>query len=132
MLFPACENVARKAVNDIVRAQLAAETASLDIVKKIRALIGPVAFAEAVDGVPAAKLKPLLGRIDPHLAIPSAAPERIKHLLALADGSVALSAPASGKKSATKKAPAAEQAAAPGGQRRKVTGRAALRVADKR
>lgn len=129
-LFPAAANAARKAVNEVARAQLSAETTSLDLVKKIRALLGAEAFAEAADGVPAAKLKALVTRLDPHHGALPGAPERMKHFLALADGSAAPSASAPAKKAAAKKPAAAPVEAEP--PRRRATGRAALKVTDKR
>lgn len=145
-LFAAAGNAARKAVNEIVRAQLVADGTGLDEVRQIRALLGPAAFAEALDGVPAPKTKTLLTRADPHGPALAQPGDRIKALLALADGSRAPAAapekPA--KKAASKKAPvskdvaakdeaAKDQPSAPAAPRkRKITGRAALRVNEER
>lgn len=136
-LFPAGGNLARKAVNDIVRAQLVAEGTGLDALGAIRALLGPAAFAEALDGVPAPKSKALLARVDPYgpvLALPG---DRVKALLALADGSRTPSPAAEKppKKVGARKAPAAPPAAGaaePAPRKRKITGRAALRVSEER
>lgn len=146
-LFPAGANLARKAVNDIVRTELAAEATGLDVVRRIHALLGAAAFAEALDGLPAPKTKALLGRIDPHAPVPAQPADRIKALLALADGSRA-PAPAAekpAKKAASRKGaakapgktpaepavPASEEAPAQR-PRRRITGRAALRVKEER
>lgn len=156
-LFPAGGNLARKAVNEIVRAQLVAEGTALEAVRAMHALLGPAAFAEALDGVPAPKTKPLLARVDPHAPALAQPGERVKALLALADGSRAPASPAEkpARKSAARKAPAKDgtgkaasaadegsKAAAAGGQqeppaapaprKRKITGRAALRVSEER
>lgn len=144
-LFPASGTLVRKAVNEIVRAQLAADTTGFDELKKIRALLGPAAFAEAIDGVPAPKAKALLGRADPHAPAIAAPADRVKALLALADGSrPPAAAPekpakkAASKKAAATKEPAAPAAAntsaaeAPGRPRRRITGRSALRVSEER
>ncbi|MFG1374825.1 hypothetical protein V5F32_21815 [Xanthobacter oligotrophicus] len=144
-LFSAAGNAARKAVNEIVRAQLVADGTTLEEVRQIRALLGPAAFAEALDGVPAPKTKALLTRADPHGPTLAQPGDRIKALLALADGSRPPAAvpekPA--KKVASKKAPAGKDAAAkdeaakdpsaaPAPRKRKITGRAALRVSEER
>ncbi|MFG1375895.1 hypothetical protein [Xanthobacter autotrophicus] len=136
-LFSAAGNVARKAVNEIVRAQLVAEGTGLEDIRQIRALLGPAAFAEALDGVPAPKAKALLARVDPHGPALAQPGDRIKALLALADASRAPSAlpekPA--KKAASKKAapvPKEPAAEAPAPRKRKITGRAALRVNEER
>lgn len=141
-LFPAGGNIARKAVNEIVRAQLVAEGMDLDALRAIRALLGPVAFAEALDGVPAPKTKALLTRVDPHAPALAQPGDRVKALLALADASRAPAAPAPkpAKKASTRKAPAAPpapEAAAPvdgkpAPRKRKITGRTALRVSEER
>ncbi|MFG1289957.1 hypothetical protein [Xanthobacter versatilis] len=144
-LFPAAGNAARKAVNEIVRAQLIADGTTLDEVRQIRTLLGPAAFAEALDGVPAPKTKGLLSRADPHGPALAQPGDRIKALLALADGSRQPAAPPEkpAKKAASKKAPAGkdaaakdeplkDQAAAPAPRKRKITGRAALRVSEER
>ncbi|MCG5234271.1 hypothetical protein [Xanthobacter oligotrophicus] len=135
-LFSAAGNAARKAVNEIVRAQLVADGTTLEEVRQIRALLGPAAFAEALDGVPAPKTKALLTRADPHGPALAQPGDRIKALLALADGSrppaAAPEKPA--KKVASKKAPAPKEPAAeaPAPRKRKITGRAALRVSEER
>lgn len=147
-LFPAAANPARKAVNEIVRAQLAAEGTGLDGLRAIRTLLGPAAFAEALDGVPAPKTKPLLARVDPHAPALAQPGDRVKALLALADGSRAPAAapekPA--RKATSRKAPAGKEAVsresapseakepsgAPAPRKRKITGRAALRVSEER
>ncbi|MET3356101.1 UNVERIFIED_ORG: hypothetical protein ABID33_004028 [Xanthobacter viscosus] len=145
-LFSAAGNAARKAVNEIVRAQLIADGTTLDEVRQIRTLLGPAAFAEALDGVPAPKTKVLLTRADPHGPALAQPGDRIKALLALADGSRAPAAapekPA--KKAASRKAPAGKDVAAkdeaakdqpaiaPAPRKRKITGRAALRVSEER
>jgi hypothetical protein len=136
-LFPAAGNAARKAVNEIARAQLVADATGLDLVKKLRTLLGPEAFAEAADGVPAAKTKALVDRIDPHHGPLPGAPDRIRHLLALADGTAAPSekpaAPAARKGAAKKPAAAAPaEPAEPAAPRSRATGRKALRISDKR
>lgn len=147
-LFPAAANLARKAVNDIARAQLAADVTGLEEVRRIYALLGMAAFAEALDGVPAPKTKALLGRVDPHAPAIAAAPERVKALLALADGSrpPAPAAEKPAKKAASRKAaakaPATEPPAgatqeppagsSPARPRRRITGRSALRVSEER
>jgi len=146
-LFPAAGDAARKAVNEIVRVQLAAEGSDLAALRKIRAVLGPIPFAEALDGVPAAKAKALLGRLDPHGAGVSTVPERVKRLLALAEGSAepaeaqAAKEAAPAKKSAArkgaKKAAEPKVPAEPGAEpvpkpRRRITGRAALRVSEER
>lgn len=143
-LFPAAGNPARKAVNEIVRAQLVADGTGLDVLRAIRTLLGAAAFAEALDGVPAPKTKPLLTRVDPHAPALAQPVDRVKALLALADGSRAPAAPAEkpAKKTAARKAPAAKEpppkepaaktAAEPAPRKRKITGRAALRVSEER
>lgn len=141
-LFPAGGNMARKAVNEIVRAQLAAEGTGLDALRGIRALLGAAAFAEALDGVPAPKAKALLTRADPHAPAIAQPGDRVKALLALADGSRAPAAPAEkpARKAASRKAPASAPPAAasagpteaPAPRKRKITGRAALRVSEER
>lgn len=144
-LFPAGGNLARKAVNEIVRAQLVAEGTDLDALRAIRALLGPAAFAEALDGVPAPKTKTLLTRVDPHAPALAQPGDRVKALLALADASRAPTAPAAkpAKKASSRKAPAAAPAPAapaesapldgkPAPRKRKITGRTALRVSEER
>ncbi|MDI4664206.1 hypothetical protein K9U40_07650 [Xanthobacter autotrophicus] len=144
-LFSASGHAARKAVNEIVRAQLVADGTGLDQVRQIRALLGPAAFAEALDGVPAPKTKALLTRADPHGPALAQPGDRIKALLALADGSRAPSVPVEkpARKAASRKAPAGPDAApkeeaakdpsaAPAPRKRKITGRAALRVSEER
>lgn len=148
--FPAGAPLVRKAVNEIVRAQLAAAQTGLDAVKGIRALLGASAFAEALDGVPPPKAKALLARVDPHAPAVTDVTERVKALLALADGSKA-PAPAperpAARRPAGKKAPPRgaippqppepppENIAppeAPPAPRRRATGRKALRVSEER
>ena len=144
-LFSAAGNAARKAVNEVVRTQLIADGTALEEIRQIRALLGPAAFAEALDGVPAPKTKALITRVDPHGPVLAQPGDRIKALLALADGSRAPSLPAEkpAKKAASKKAPAGKDAAAkpeaagepsaaPAPRKRKITGRAALRVSEER
>lgn len=140
-LFAAGGNLARKAVNEIVRAQLAADGTGLDALRAIRALVGATAFAEALDGVAAPKLKQLLSRVDPHTPALAQPADRVKALLALADGSKAPAPPVEkpAKKTASRKAPAApkdtvppKEEAAPAPRKRKITGRAALRVSEER
>lgn len=171
-LFSAGGNLARKAVNEIVRAQLVAEGMTLETLRALHALLGPAAFAEALDGVPAPKTRPLLARIDPNAPALAQPGDRVKALLALAAGTQA-PAPApekparkpaarkgakeavgketAGKETAGKEVvgkeapkapagsagegapsatPAASPAAAP--RKRKITGRAALRVSEER
>ena len=147
-LFSAGGNLARKAVNDIVRAQLVAEGTGLDTLRALNALLGPAAFAEALDGVPAPKTKPLLGRVDPNAPAVAQPADRVKALLALAAGTRA-PAPAAEKparKPAARKAvgkegtakdgvgkdAAADTPAAAAPRKRKITGRAALRVSEER
>lgn len=139
-LFRAALDAARRSINLIVGAQLSADAADLASVRKIAALLGPAAFAEAVDGLPSAKVKALVARIDPLGPAPAAAPERIRHLLALAEGkaqpATAKAKPSSkGKTTASVRpgeaAPAdGKSEAAP--RRRRITGRAALRASDER
>lgn len=145
-LFSAGANLARKAVNEIVRAQLVADGTSLEVLRAMHVLLGPAAFAEALDGVPAAKTKPLLARLDPHAPALAQPADRVKALLALADGSRAPAAaaekparkPAARKGAAAKDAPAKDvpgadaPAATPAPRKRKITGRAALRVSEER
>lgn len=149
-LFAAGGNLARKAVNEIVRAQLVADGTDLEALRAIRAVLGPAAFAEALDGVPAPKTKVLLARIDPHAPALAQPGDRVKALLALADASRDPSAPVAkpAKKASSRKAPAAAPAApatapaapvaevAPDGKpaprKRKITGRTALRVSEER
>lgn len=139
-LFPAGGNLARKAVNEIVRAQLVAEGTDLDALRAIRALLGPAAFAEALDGVPAPKTKALLTRVDPNAPALAQPGDRVKALLALADGSRAPAAKPA-KKASSRKAPAPAPAAPvetapvdgkPAPRKRKITGRTALRVSEER
>ena len=142
-LFPAGGNLARKAVNEIVRAQLVAEGTDLEALRAIRALLGPAAFAEALDGVPAPKTKALLTRADPNAPALAQPGDRVKALLALADGSRAPAAPIArpAKKASSRKAPAPAPAAPvetapadgkPAPRKRKITGRTALRVSEER
>lgn len=149
-LFAAARDAARKAVNDIVRLRLALDDTDLGAVRRIRALLDAPAFAEAVDGLPAAKVKALVTRLDPYAAGLSTAPDRIRHLLALAAGTVApATAPekkAAGKKPAATRgkkgavvpaadaaAPATPAAGEPTPKtRRRLTGRTALRVSEER
>lgn len=142
-LFPAGGNLARKAVNEIVRAQLVAEGTDLEALRAIRVLLGPAAFAEALDGVPAPKTKALLTRVDPHAPALAQPGDRVKALLALADGSRAPAAVAAkpAKKASSRKAPAPAPAAPvettpadgkPAPRKRKITGRTALRVSEER
>lgn len=143
-LFPAGGNLARKAVNEIVRAQLVAEGTDLEAIRAIRALLGPAAFAEALDGVPAPKTKALLTRVDPNAPALAQPGDRVKALLALADGSRAPAAKPA-KKASSRKAPASAPATPaaplpeavpadgkPAPRKRKITGRTALRVSEER
>ncbi len=146
-LFPAGGNLARKAVNEIVRAQLVADGTDLEALRTIRALLGPAAFAEALDGVPAPKTKALLARVDPNAPALAQPGDRVKALLALADASRDPAAPvakpakkASSRKvsataPATPSAPPPEAVPAdgkPAPRKRKITGRTALRVSEER
>lgn len=141
-LFPAAAEEARKAVNLIIRAQLAAEGTDLALLKKIRTALDGEVFAEALDGVPAAKLKTLATRLDPHAAAPADQQGRIRHLLALADGSVQpAKAPAPTAKATGRGRRAAPPAPAPAAipdpapaepKRRKIIGRTALRTSEGR
>ncbi|NMN60210.1 hypothetical protein FHT36_004129 [Xanthobacter sp. SG618] len=139
-LFPAGGNLARKAVNEIVRAQLVAEGTDLEALRAIRALLGPAAFAEALDGVPAPKTKTLLTRVDPHAPAHAQPGDRVKALLGLADASRAPAAAAAkpAKKASSRKAPAVAPAepapldGKPAPRKRKITGRTALRVSEER
>lgn len=138
-LFSAGGNIARKAVNEIVRAQLASEGTGLDGLRAVRALLGAAAFAEALDGVPAPKTKALLARVDPHAPALTQPGDRVKALLALADASRAPAPPVEkpAKKAASRKAggTTATPDAAPGApapRKRRITGRAALRVTEER
>ncbi len=148
-LFAPAGDLARKAVNDIVRLRLALDATDLATVRRVRVLIDGAAFGEAVDGLPAAKVKTLVTRLDPHAAGLATAADRIRHLLALATGAAEPSAAAE-KKAAAKK-PAAARKKAPveaaeavtptaepsAGEparkpRRRLTGRTALRVSEDR
>lgn len=144
-LFPAAADEARKAVNLIVRAQLAAEGTDLATLKKIRGALEASVFAEALDGVPAAKIKTLAARLDPHAHASSDQQARIRHLLALADGTIQpAKAPAQAPVRAsgrTRRGAAAEPAPAPAAvpdsapkepKRRKIIGRTALRTSEGR
>ncbi|MFS8038751.1 hypothetical protein ACI7BZ_17645 [Xanthobacter sp. AM11] len=149
-LFAAAVPVARKAVNEIVRVQLAAAGTGLDQVKRIRALLGPSAFSEALDGVQPPKLKALMARVDPHASAIADAAERIKALLALADGSrIPSPAPEKAPRRAGTRKATPRNAAPPLGQssidaetpvkveepaapKRRATGRRALRVSEER
>lgn len=143
-LFPAGAPQARKAVNEIVRVQLAAAETGFDQIKRIRTLLGASAFAEALDGVPVPKAKALLTRVDPHAPAIADAAERVKALLALADGSRAPAPapertarrPAARKTAPRAAAPPPEEgpapAEAPAAPRRRATGRRALRVSEER
>lgn len=140
-LFPAGGNLARKAVNEIVRAQLVADGTDIEALRAIRAVLGPAAFAEALDGVPAPKAKALLARVDPHAPALTQPGDRVKALLALADASRDPAAPVAkpAKKPSSRKAPAPTTPAAevapdgkPTPRKRKITGRTALRVSEER
>lgn len=140
-LFAAGGNLARKAVNEIVRAQLVADGTGLDALRAIHALLGAAAFAEALDGVAAPKAKQLLSRVDPNAPALTQPADRVKALLALADGTKAPAAPVEkpAKKTVSRKASAApkdvappKEDGAPAPRKRKITGRAALRVSEER
>ncbi|MGR7997628.1 hypothetical protein [Xanthobacter sp. ZOL 2024] len=145
-LFPAGADAARQAVLKIVGAQLAAEDATLASVTQIRAAVGAGAFAEAVDGVPATKIKGLVARIDPHASGLTTAPARVLHLLALADGSrlpESASPKKAGKRTGRGKAASPDSAPVPAHtaeeaptearppRKRRMSGRTALTVSDR-
>ncbi|MFG1479418.1 hypothetical protein V5F53_12245 [Xanthobacter sp. V4C-4] len=147
LAHPALFNVAPEAVrgfvHKIVAARLADDGLALDDLVAIRALVGPSVFEDALDGVPPAKVKALVTRFDPHATGLSTPPLRVRHVLALADGSASMSAAPTKKTSKRPPKPKAEEAPAPPApaakpgtdaptRRKRMSGRTAIQVSDRR
>lgn len=149
-LFQAAPDVIRTFVGKVVTSRLADDGIGLNEVVEIRALVGATVFEEALDKVPAAKVKALITRIDQHATSLSTAADRVRHVLALADGSIKISPPPVKKASKRSSKPKAQEPVAPqdalspagkaspegesqpAKRRKRMSGRTAILVSDRR